>query len=534
MRNLKQLTEIESDRQNKITYTFYHTTDAVKKTEYADGEKPIPGTFRYGVKEVKGPRTIVFDVSGTIHLKERLGSGDPYVTVAGQTAPGNGILFRGAPFGSASDGITRFIRVRRGWHNDDAADMNRGLDGLGMAGNTNSIMDHCSVGWTIDEAFSSRNAKNITLQRTLISEALNDAHHPNYPKGKKHGFAATIGGDTATYHHNLLAHNEGRNWSLSGGLDSRGYYAGHHDVFNNVVYNWGGRATDGGTHECNFVANYYKMGPSSTRLELLTAELEGTGNGSQSYYVDGNIRENLDGTLTHDKEGVTYKYKLSGKQVLNWDVFVDAPFFESHATIEPAQKAFKTVLSDVGANQPCLDRHDRRMISETLSGTTSTKGSSSGKIGLIDRETDSEGFGYFEEKGVTRPADFDTDKDGMPDWWEVVMGLNPDVADNNKVNADGYTALEEYLNWLAEPHYAVVEGSKIEVDLKALFVGFDNKPNFSFDVPTGFSIKEKGGVMVIKPLKDAKSLVTIPVTVTDKDENGYKMTRNINIYVERK
>lgn len=509
----------------------YHVTSL---DDYADGEKPILGTFRYGVKEVKGPRTIVFDVSGTIHLKERLGSGDPYVTVAGQTAPGNGILFRGAPFGSASDGITRFIRVRRGWHNDDAADMNRGLDGLGMAGNTNSIMDHCSVGWTIDEAFSSRNAKNITLQRTLISEALNDAHHPNYPKGKKHGFAATIGGDTATYHHNLLAHNEGRNWSLSGGLDSRGYYAGHHDVFNNVVYNWGGRATDGGTHECNFVANYYKMGPSSTRLELLTAELEGTGNGSQSYYVDGNIRENLDGTLTHDKEGVTYKYKLSGKQVLNWDVFVDAPFFESHATIEPAQKAFKTVLSDVGANQPCLDRHDRRMISETLSGTTSTKGSSSGKIGLIDRETDSEGFGYFEEKGVTRPAGFDTDKDGMPDWWEVAMGLNPDVADNNKVNADGYTALEEYLNWLAEPHYAVVEGSKIEVDLKALFVGFDNKPNFSFDVPTGFSIKEKGGVMVIKPLKDAKSLVTIPVTVTDKDENGYKMTRNINIYVERK
>ena len=510
----------------------YHVTSL---EDYVEGtDTPIPGTFRYGIREVKGPRTIVFDVEGTIQLKARLTCSDPYVTIAGQTAPGKGILFRSSPLGVADDGITRFVRLRRGYHNKDAEDIARGLDGLGMAGNNNSIMDHCSVGWTIDEAFSSRNAKNITLQRTLISEALNDAHHPNYPKGKKHGFAATIGGDTATYHHNLLAHNEGRNWSLSGGLDSRGYYAGHHDVFNNVVYNWGGRATDGGTHECNFVANYYKMGPSSTRLELLTAELEGTGNGSQSYCVDGNIRENLDGTLTHDKEGVTYKYKLSGKQVLNWDVFVDAPFFESHATIEPAQKAFKTVLSDVGANQPCLDRHDRRMISETLSGTTSTKGSSSGKIGLIDRETDSEGFGYFEEKGVTRPAGFDTDKDGMPDWWEVAMGLNPDVADNNKVNADGYTALEEYLNWLAEPHYAVVEGSKIEVDLKALFVGFDNKPNFSFDVPTGFSIKETGGVMVIKPLKDAKSLVTIPVTVTDKDENGYKMTRNINIYVERK
>ncbi len=511
--------------------TVYHVTSLA---DYVEGaEKPVPGTFRYGIREVKGPRTIVFDVSGTIHLKSRLGCADPYVTVAGQTAPGNGILFRGAPFGSASDGITRFIRVRRGWHNDDPGDMNRGLDGLGMAGNMNSIMDHCSVGWTVDEAFSSRNAKNITLQRTLISEALNDAHHPNYPKGKKHGYAATIGGDTATYHHNLLAHNEGRNWSLSGGLDSRGYYAGHHDVFNNVAYNWGGRATDGGTHECNFVANYYKMGPSSTRLEMLTANLEGTGNGSQSYYVDGNIRENLDGTLTEDKEGVTYKYKLSGKQVLDWDVFVDKPFFESHATVEPARKAFKTVLSDVGANQPCLDAHDARMISETLGGTTSTKGSSSGKVGLIDRETDAEGFGYFEEKGEARPAGFDTDRDGMPDWWESAKGLNPSVADNNKVNADGYTALEEYLNWLAEPHYTLTEGGKTKIDLKALFAGFDNGPRFSFDVPAGFSAKESKGVLEIKPLKGAAPLATIPVTVTDNDEGGYKMTRNINIYVAR-
>lgn len=507
----------------------YHVTSLA---DYVEGvDEPLPGTFRYGIREVKGPRTIVFDVSGTIHLKSRLGCGDPYVTVAGQTAPGKGILFRGAPFGSASDGITRFIRVRRGWHGDDPADMNRGLDGLGMAGNMNSIMDHCSVGWTVDEAFSSRNAKNITLQRTLISEALNDAHHPNYPKGKKHGFAATIGGDTATYHHNLLAHNEGRNWSLSGGLDSRGYYAGHHDVFNNVVYNWGGRATDGGTHECNFVANYYKMGPSSTRREILIADLEGTGNGSQSYYVDGNIRENLDGTLTRDAEGVTYKYRLSGKQKLDWDVFVDKPFFESHATVEPAQKAFKTVLSDVGANQPCLDAHDVRMISETLDGTTNTKGSSSGKIGLIDRETDAEGFGYFPEKGETRPADFDTDKDGMPDWWEKAKGLDASVADNNKVNADGYTALEEYLNWLAEPHYILSVGDKAQIDLKALFAGFDNAPHFSFNVPAGFSIKENNGVMTIKPLKDAKQLITIPVTVTDGDQDGFEMTRNINIYV---
>lgn len=208
----------------------YHVTSL---EDYADGESPIPGTLRYGIKEVAGPRTIVFDIAGTITLKGRLTCSDPFVTIAGQTAPGKGILLRGAPLGVGSESITRFIRMRRGYAATEE-DQNKGLDGLGMAGDNFSIMDHCSISWTIDEAFSSRNCKNITLQRTLLSEALNVADHPNYGSGTRHGYAATIGGDTGTYHHNLMAHNEGRNWSLSGGLDAGGSYAGHHDIFNNV------------------------------------------------------------------------------------------------------------------------------------------------------------------------------------------------------------------------------------------------------------------------------------------------------------
>ena len=228
-----------------------------------DATNPQPGTFRYGITQVKGPRTIVFDVAGVIHLKARLTCSEKYVTVAGQTAPGNGILFRGAPFGMQSDGITRFIRLYRG-HIIDAKDAQIGIDGMGMAGNDHAIMDHCSISWTIDEGFSSRNAKAITLQRTIISEALNCANHPNYGTGTQHGYAATIGsgqmgGLPGSFHHNLLAHNEGRNWSISGGLDGTGNYDGHHDVFNNVVYNWGSRATDGGSHEINFVNNYYNV-----------------------------------------------------------------------------------------------------------------------------------------------------------------------------------------------------------------------------------------------------------------------------------
>lgn len=509
--------------------SVYHVTSL---DDYADGDTPQPGTFRYGIKEVSGPRTIVFDVAGTIHLKARLTCSDAYVTVAGQTAPGKGILFRGAPFGMAEDGITRFIRVRRGFHNDDEADISRGLDGLGMAGCNHAIMDHCSVGWTIDEAFSSRNAKNVTLQRTLISETLNSANHPNYSSGKQHGFSATIGGDTGTYHHNLLAHNEGRNWSLAGGLDGTGNYAGRHDVFNNVVYNWGGRATDGGTYECNFVNNYYKMGQATTQKVILNAQLEGTGTGSQSYYVSGNIRENKDGSITNDKKGDTYTYVTSGGQKVDWTVFVAEPFFESYANIEPTRLAFKTVLSDVGANQPYFDEHDVRMVNETLNGTYNYKGSKTGKMGLIDRETDSEGFTYFYETGESRAADFDTDADGMPDWWELLKGLNPAVADNNTYEeAFGYTALEQYLNWIAEPNFTVKAGvANAVVSLQSLFAGFNNNASYSVPAPTDYEVAVSDGNLMVTPPADTDALTSISVAATDDDNVG-TMTRSVNLRV---
>lgn len=507
--------------------SVYHV---ISLDDYAPDEAPIPGTFRYGIREVSGPRTIVFDVAGTIILKARLTCSEPYVTVAGQTAPGKGVLFRGAPFGMAGDGITRFMRLRLGYHNGDTS---KGLDGMGMAGNNFSIMDHCSIGWTIDEAFSSRNAKNITLQRTLISEALNVADHPNYAAGKAHGYAATIGGDTGSYHHNLLAHNAGRNWSMSGGLDGRGFYAGHHDMFNNVCYNWDGRTTDGGTHEGQFVNNYYKMGPSSNNKFLLTAQLEGTGSGSQTYYVNGNIRENKDHTLTEDAYGVTYNYQKAESQELNWDVFVDKPFFESYANIESAKLAFKTVLSDVGANQPYFDEHDVRMVYETFTGKAEFKGCKTGKSGLIDRETDSEGFDYFYAIGETRSADFDSDQDGMPDWWERLKGLNPTVADNNDYSeANGYTALEEYLNWIAEPNFRVVAGMEnTVVNLRTLFAGFKDDVYYNIvGVPNGYIVEERRGELIVTPPANVDELITIQIVAGDEDEVGY-MTRDINMCV---
>ncbi len=523
--------------------TVYHVTSLDDTPS-----SPQPGTFRYGIEKVSGPRTIVFDISGTIFLKSRLTISSPYVTIAGQTAPGGGILFRGSPIGTGSDNIMRFVRMLRGWHNDDPDDYNRGCDGIGMAGNDHTIIDHCSTGWTIDEAFSSRGSKNITLQRTILSEALNNANHPNYPAGESnHGFAATIGGDTASFHHNLLAHNEGRNWSLAGALDGNGYYAGHMDIFNNVVYNWGGRATDGGTHEGNFVNNYYKMGPATTQKYLLRAQLEGVGKGSQSYYVSGNIRENNDGSKTRDKEGVTYKYELSNNQVLDWEVWSPKPFFPSYATIESAELAYKTVLSDVGPNQPFLNAHDERMVSETLSRSYKYKGSVTGKKGLIDREGDAGGFETiaFEQ----RPATWDSDRDGMPDWWEKATYSDPNVANNNDdPDNNGYTNLEEYLNWTGEPHYFLPIDANAEhfetaarINLKPLFRGFDNNPAFTaskvylVDERIDLATTEcnptiSDGVLNISLPAVDNLLLAVDITATD-DDNAGSMTRRLNLLV---
>ena len=531
----------------------YHVTTL---EDNGDDENPIEGSFRYGIKKVSGPRTIVFDVAGVINLKSRLTCSDKFVTIAGQTAPGNGIMLRTCPFGMQSDGITRFMRMRLGHKRlkngvipKDAEDINAaygsdkdkyeettlsGLDGMGMAGNDHAIMDHCSISWTIDEAFSSRNAKGMTLQRTLISEALNQAGHPNYGVGKTHGFAATIGGgemggQPGSYHHNLLAHCEGRNWSISGGLDGKGAYDGHHDIYNNVVYNYGGRATDGGTHEMNFCNNYYKMGANSTST-IMNLQLEGTGTGTQSVYVNGNIRQaKNNGALTEDKKGDTYKYSTSGGQVVDWEPLPTTPFsfINPEGNMETAQAAYKNVLSDVGCNQPFLDYHDLRMVTETLYGTTSTKGSRTNKAGLIDSEEDTgcEGFDLVKLGIINaqRESDWDTDQDGIPNWFEELTGTDSNVANNNDdSNGDYYTDLEEYLNWIAVPNYRI-EATQ-EITLKDFFAGYAG-PTYTITAPTGVVATQTGGKLSVTPSAEAAKLFTVKVKAT---EDGISLERDFH------
>lgn len=476
------------------------------------------GSLRYAVENVEGPRTIVFRVSGNIELKSRLVVGDPYVTIAGQTAPGKGITISRAPVGlTGDDGIIRFLRVRIG--------AGRTYDGMGLTGANHSIIDHSSISWTIDESFSSRGAHNITLQRTLISEALNVAGHSKYEEGKMHGYAATIGGDIGSFHHNLLAHNYGRNWSMGGGLDGNGYYTGRLDIRNNVVYNWGHRTTDGGAHEVNFVNNYYKPGPATSLFFALTMNHEGVGLGSQRAYFSGNI---MPGTfdLSNQEEG--RRSVITNNEKVDYETFVDEPFFPSYVDTQPARVAYKSVLSDVGSNLP-LDEHDKRIIRETLDSTFTYKGRISKLGGMIDTEQDVGGWEDYPEE--TRPKDWDSDHDGLPDWWEKAKGLNinsvkDDFSDSNlDEDRDGFTELEVYLDWLAHPHYILNKGEELRLKAEDLFKGFTKDPKYS--VSSKNASIDNGEIVFSS---EEEGLTTIEAEVTD--EAGDKMSRSINIFIK--
>jgi hypothetical protein len=484
-----------------------------------------PGSLREAITNDIGPRTIVFNVSGVIELKSRLVLNQPFVTIAGQTAPGKGICIRSAPLGIGSEGICRFVRLRLG--------AGQTYDGMGMAGANHSIIDHCSISWTIDEGFSSRGGKNFSLQRTMIAEALNIAGHKNYGEGSGHGYAATIGGDIGSFHHNLLAHCNGRNWSLGGGLDPYGAYAGRMDIFNNVVYNWGTRATDGGAHQVNFVNNYYKKGPATSQDIILKAQLEGLGSGSQSYYYKGNIIENTDGTLACDgsDDSCGRTYQLYRNQQLDWEVFVKQPFFPSHANIESADDAYKSVLSDVGCTMPVFDEHDQRIVRETLEGSFSYTGSKSKKPGIIDHQDDA--GGYEEYPKEIRPEGFDSDYDGLPDWWEKLHGSNPssmpgDFSDANAdEDRDGYTALEDYLKWMSLPRFYLDIKGNGSIDLANFFIAYSDAPNFDVIDAGDLKVKIKDSQAQLKAPKGFKGITYIDVQVNDAQ--GSSMIRRFGI-----
>ncbi len=480
-----------------------------------------PGSLREAVTKDIGPRTVVFRVSGNIELESRIIVNQPYITIAGQTAPGEGITITRAPIGlTGNDGVTRFLRVRIG--------AGKTYDGMGLTGANHSILDHSSISWTIDESFSSRGAHNITLQRTLISEALNVADHGKYEEGKMHGYAATIGGDIGSFHHNLLAHNYGRNWSMGGGADGDGYYTGRLDIRNNVVYNWGHRTTDGGAHEVNFVNNYYKPGPATSLFFALTMNHEGVGLGSQRAYFAGNI---MPGTFGLENQEKGRRSVITNNEKVDYETFVDEPFFPSHINTQPAKLAYKNVLSDVGFNLP-LDEHDKRIIQETIDSSYSNMGAKSNLPGMIDTEKDSGGWPDYPSE--ERSKDWDSDHDGLPDWWEKAHDLNPnskdgDFADTNlDEDKDGFTQLDDYLDWMSKPHYIIDSEEEISFSVKELFKGFQDNPQHSLDHVENLDASLENGKVSFTTKENGFAQLTLSV----EDAEGHSMEREVMVFVK--
>lgn len=369
-------------------------------------------------------RTIVFDVSGTIDLSYgkpakagKIRIAQPRITIAGQTAPGDGICIKNGNLRIAADDvIVRHLRVRPG------DEMQKELDAISIeSGCHNVIVDHCSAGWSVDESLSvsGTNINNITVQWCLIAESLNLSAHE---KGE-HGYGSLIRGDgDVTYHHNIYAHHHSRNPRPGTYGEGRGLLL---DFRNNVIYDWGTRAGYSSADRVmlNYVGNYLKEGPSTTR----PGEAFNIGGPTTKIFVAHNVYEGRD-DLNADNRKMIGSLTAANQSV--------KPFAIAPLANDTAPQAFQKALADAGATRPKRDAADARVIDGIRTG--------GGRI--INSQT--EVGGWPELKSATAPAD--SDGDGMPDNWEKQHGLDPqDSEDGKRPGKTGYTHLENYLNALA-------------------------------------------------------------------------------------
>ncbi|MCF8357230.1 MAG: T9SS type A sorting domain-containing protein [Prolixibacteraceae bacterium] len=393
------------------------------------------GSLRAAI-DASGPRTVVFRISGTIELQSELRIRNDDITIAGQTAPGDGICLKNFSLRIAADNvIIRFIRSRMGDEKGSESDAMWGREQKDI------IIDHCSMSWSVDETGSFYDNENFTMQWCILSESLYKSVHS---KGN-HGYGGIWGGMKASFHHNLLAHHSSRNPRFNG---SR--YHGQPakeivDFRNNVVYNWGGNSAYGGEQgNQNMVNNYYKAGPatsSSKRNRIINPSDASNADPMSQWYVEGNYVDGYPEVTADNWNGGVQP----GNNIPLDQLRADEPFPTGDIETETATEAFESVLVNAGANVPKRDDIDKRIVSETLNGTTRYGGSYGEGKGIID--SPDEVGGWVVLASTEPPAD--TDHDGMPDEWEDDNGLDKgDDSDRNLVNDDGYTNLEVYLNSL--------------------------------------------------------------------------------------
>ncbi|MEI7028144.1 pectinesterase family protein [Paenibacillus sp. y28] len=388
-------------------------------------EAPIPGSLRDAVSQ--GDRTIVFRVSGVIDLKTGLSFSNGNTTIAGQTAPGDGITLSGYPVAiGGKDGgnlIIRYLRFRQGIKQvGDAANV----------GGDNIIIDHCSFSWSSDETFSVREHRNITVQYSIISNSLNISIHG---KGA-HGYGAIWGGTNVTYHHNLIINHNSRNPRFDKQLKPLEYPT-KIDFRNNVVYNWGGNSAYGGEAAMgiNIVNNYYKPGPN-TFDNVRTRLVAPSGQDLSSWYIEGNKIEGYPVQSADNwLESVNPDYGLSSIKRLTKAVVIpdSTDPIGGPVTTDSPDEAYAKVVASAGASLPRRDSLDAKIIHELVNGT-----------GIVVNTIESDG-------GLpvlnSLPAPLDTDQDGIPDEWEQNNGLDMnDPTDGNQLAPSGFTYLELYMN----------------------------------------------------------------------------------------
>ena len=422
------------------------------------------GTFRWACNQ-SGKRTIVFDVSGTIMLKSELKIKNGNVTIAGQSAPGDGICIANYPFVIACKNIIiRYMRFRLG---NEALKTNPTAhegDGLGGMDSENIIIDHCSVSWSIDECLSVYGSKNTTVQWCIVSQSLNNAGHS---KGA-HGYGGNWGGSGASYHHNLMAHHISRTPRL--GPRPGTQTDERMDMRNNVIYNWIDNGVYGGEGmNVNIVNNYYKPGKDTKtgakgmRIAapgIRTSEYTKHDSGSPNqwdimwhvwgkYYVDGNVNSKY-AQVTNDNWTYGIYNQIDNSKVDNTytettkdTMRITTPIPYEAVTTHTAEKAYEQVLAFAGASLH-RDALDVVIVNDTRDGTATYTGSGC-KNGIINSQDDAGGWPTLKQT----EAKTDTDGDGMPDEWETANGLNPNEAsDGNTLGEGGYTHLEIYLNSL--------------------------------------------------------------------------------------
>ena len=401
------------------------------------------GTLRYALDQ-KGPRYIVFKTGGTIYLESPLKIKEGNVTIAGQTAPGDGITVANyETFIGADHVVIRYIRFRMGDQKNFEG------DALGARFIKNLIVDHCSMSWSTDETVSIYVNENTTLQWCIITESLRNSAHQ---KGA-HGYGGIAGGKFASFHHNIYAHHDSRNPRLGEYAGSKFALTDLTDFRNNVIYNWGHNNLYGGEGmNVNIVNNYYKPGPATLTKERIVAidknekpETE-VYNIWGKYYISGNVMEgNPEITKDNWTQGVFAQmkpsYNLTAQDKSKIKISQPHDIQNNVKTDTPKEAYHKTL--QVGGASLVRDAVDLHVLQDIKNGSFTYKGSKGSSNGIIDSQKDA---GGFPDLKIGKPLP-DSDEDGMPDEWEMKNQLNPKVANANGRDLDqNYDNIEIYFN----------------------------------------------------------------------------------------